>query len=227
MSDRDDILVRCVGAGRTYGAAATAVHAVVSATASVRRDDQIAITGPSGSGKSTLLHMLAGLEPPTSGHVDWPALDPDPIKRHRQIGVVFQADSLLAPLDVLENVMLPLLVADVPEREARARAANSLHALRIGELSAALPEELSGGQAQRVAVARVMSMRPALILADEPTGQLDSAHAQVVVDALQLVARTLHAGLVVATHDESVAGQLITRWPMSDGRLQLADEVTR
>jgi putative ABC transport system ATP-binding protein len=178
---------------------------------------QVALTGPSGSGKSTLVHLLAGLDTPTSGTLAWPGLDGSPAGRPGLVSVVFQGPSLLPPLDVTENVALPLLLAGCRERQARERATAALHDVGLDELAARLPEELSGGQAQRVAVARALAARPRVILADEPTGQLDSAHAAQVAGLLLDAAARLNAALVLATHDLTIADRLPERWQMDDG----------
>jgi putative ABC transport system ATP-binding protein len=135
------------------------------------------------------------------------------------VGFVFQAPSLIATLDVVENVALPLLIAGTTETEADRRARAALDELAVGELAGRLPTELSGGQAQRVAVARVLAARPRLILADEPTAQLDPVHRDLVTDTLLAVSGRLGAGLVVATHDPIVADRFSLRWRMRDGGL--------
>jgi ABC-type lipoprotein export system ATPase subunit len=216
-----DPLVSCVAVARTHGSGPGAVVAVHGAHATVRRGDRIAVTGPSGSGKSTLLHLMAGLDVPTAGTVSWPAWPDGSVRRVDAVGVVFQGASLLPDLDAGQNVALPLLLAGVPEAAARRCAAAALAGLGIGSLAAKLPAEMSRGQAQRVAVARVLAAGPTLILADEPTGQLDQANADRVVSVLIETADDLDAGLVVATHDEEVAARLTRRWRMTDGRLLL------
>jgi putative ABC transport system ATP-binding protein len=185
---------------------------------------QVALTGPSGSGKSTLLHLLAGLDTPTSGTIAWPGLDGSPFGRPGVVGMVFQGPSLLPPLDVTENVALPLLLAGVGESEARERAQQALRSADLAELGSRLPEELSGGQAQRVAVARALASAPRVILADEPTGQLDSAHAAEVAALLLEAATRLGAALVLATHDLTLAARLPERWQMADGRMLTEDD---
>jgi putative ABC transport system ATP-binding protein len=135
---------------------------------------------------------------------------------------VFQGPSLLPPLDVTENIALPLLLAGSTETQARERAAAALHDIGLDELAARLPEELSGGQAQRVAVARALATRPRVILADEPTGQLDSAHAAQVAGLLLDAATRLGAALVLSTHDLTIAERLPGRWQMADGLLSAA-----
>jgi putative ABC transport system ATP-binding protein len=218
-------LVRCAGLTRIHGSGAGAVTAVREVTCSLRGGMQVALTGPSGSGKSTLLHLLAGLDTPTSGTITWPGLDGSPADRPGLVGIVFQGPSLLPPLDVIENIALPLLLAGCDERQARERAAAALHNVELDELATRLPEELSGGQAQRVAVARALAARPRVIFADEPTGQLDSAHAAQVAGLLLDAATRLGAGLVLATHDLTIAARLPSRWQMVDGRM-VAEDVT-
>jgi putative ABC transport system ATP-binding protein len=196
-----------------------AVVAVHSATCDVLSASRVAVTGRSGSGKSTLLHLMAGLETPTAGVISWPGLGGSPLSQPGRVGLIFQGPSLLPALSGVENVMFPLLLARTDEQEARDRAWEALRILGIVELATKLPQELSGGQAQRVAIARVMASRPALILADEPTGQLDFHTAAHVMDVLLGTADDISAGLVVSTHDPRIAGRLPTRWRMRDGRL--------
>jgi putative ABC transport system ATP-binding protein len=212
-------VVRAEEAGRTFGRGLRAVVAVHGASCEIHPGQRLAVTGPSGSGKSTLLHLLAGLDRPTTGSVTWPALGSPDQLRPGVVGVVFQGPSLLPPLDVSENVALPLLLGGVADGEARAAAMAALARLGLAELSAKLPEELSGGQAQRVAVARVLAGHPRLILADEPTGQLDHVTGAGVIDALVESAAHLGAALVVTTHDPRIAARFDVRWEMADGRL--------
>jgi predicted ABC-type transport system involved in lysophospholipase L1 biosynthesis ATPase subunit len=218
-----EAVVRCRDAALTYGRGATAVVAVHGTTCSLRAGDRVALVGPSGAGKSTLLHLLAGLEAPTAGVVDWPALGDRAALRPGPVAVVFQAPSLLPALDVLENTSLPLVLAGVGPSEARAAACDALDRLGLDDLVAKLPDELSGGQAQRVAVARALVGRPRLLLADEPTGQLDHAAGAAVVDALDETAQLSGAALLIATHDLAVAGRFPLRWRMHDGRLHTHD----
>jgi putative ABC transport system ATP-binding protein/lipoprotein-releasing system ATP-binding protein len=212
-------LVRCDGAARTYGTGDTATVALQPTDCAVEPGDRIAVVGPSGSGKSTLLHLMAGLDQPTVGAVSWPAIGRAQSLRPGPIAVIFQGPSLLPPLTVEENVALPLILGGTPDREAHVTARRSLELLDLLALGAKLPEEISGGQAQRVAVARALAGAPRLILADEPTGQLDRASGAAVVDVL--LAATAHTGaaLVVSTHDLTVAGRLPQRWAMDSGRL--------
>jgi ABC-type lipoprotein export system ATPase subunit len=210
-------LALCTDLTRTYGSGAGEVRALRGVSCTLRPGAQVALTGPSGSGKSTLLHLLAGLDTPTGGTISWPGLDGSPEGRPGLVGMVFQGPSLLPPLDVTENIALPLLFAGFTETQARERAGAALHDVGLDELAARLPEELSGGQAQRVAVARVLAARPRFILADEPTGQLDSAHAAQVVGLVLDAATVLGAALVLSTHDSTIAERLPERWRMADG----------
>lgn len=212
-------LVRCTNATRTYGGGVNAVVALNDASCAVYRGQQIALMGPSGSGKSTLMHLLAGLDDLTSGEITWPEIGSRAQLRPGPVGVVFQAPSLLAPLDVVENVALPLLLAGDDNTTARDSAMLALQRLDLAGLANKLPEELSGGQSQRVAIARVLAARPQLILADEPTGQLDHGTGREVIDALIEAASASDAGLVVNTHDPAVAERFTIRWTMADGSL--------
>lgn len=218
----DTALARCVGTGRTYGTGDRAVVAVYDATCAVDARARIAIIGPSGSGKSTLLHLLAGLETPSAGQISWPNLGGHPRDGAHRVGLVFQAPSLIPSMTVLENVELPMLLADTPAEEARRRARSALDVLDLGGLHRDLPQELSGGQAQRVVIARVLAARPSLILADEPTSQLDRHTADHVADVLIQVSDEIDAALVVATHDRAIGGRMTNVWPMHDGRLHPA-----
>ncbi|WP_119580347.1 ABC transporter ATP-binding protein [Streptomyces europaeiscabiei] len=210
----DEVLVDCRDAALTFGRGSMAVVAVHGANLRIRSGDRLAIVGPSGSGKSSLLHLLAGLEQPTSGTVTRPALDGP-----RGIGIVFQGDSLIPALDVVENTALPLVLAGVPDAETQRSAAEALALVDAADLAEQLPEEISGGQAQRVAAARVLAQSPRLILADEPTGRLDHTTGGHVLDALLTAADRTGAALVVTTHDPAIAARLTTRLAMRDGRL--------
>ena len=205
---------------RTFGAGPAAVAAVRSAAFQLRAGDRVALVGPSGSGKSTLLHLLAGLDTPTEGTIGWPGLGGHPrTLRAGLVAVVFQGPSLLPALDVVENVAFPLLLAGVAPVEAERQATAALGALGLSRLGRQLPDELSGGQAQRVAVARALAGKPRLLLADEPTGQLDHETAGPVVELLLAAADAADAALLVTTHDETVAARMSQRWEMDDGHL--------
>jgi ABC-type lipoprotein export system ATPase subunit len=190
---------------------------------SLRVGDEIAITGRSGSGKTSLLLVAAGLLAPAMGEATWPGLDADAGRRRAEIAMVFQAPSLIPELSALENVCLPLRLAGLSRDEARQRAEESLATFDLSEGADALPAELSGGQQQRVAAARSIAGRPRVILADEPTGTLNRALAQRMIDELRGAVRELGTCLVIATHDESIAGQFDTRYDISDGSFKKVD----
>jgi ABC-type lipoprotein export system ATPase subunit len=212
-------LVRCDGVTRTYGTGQAATVALQATDCEVTVGQRVALVGPSGSGKSTLLHLMAGLDDPSAGAVSWPSIGTREELRPARVAVIFQGPSLLPPLSVLENTALPLVIGGMTDTEAQGVARGALGTLGLEELGDKLPEEISGGQAQRVAVARALAGQPSLILADEPTGQLDSVNAAAVVDVL--LAASAHAGaaLVISTHDLQVAARLPERWEIHNGRL--------
>ena len=193
---------------------------------SVARGEMIAIVGASGAGKSTLLHLLGALERPTRGRV---VLAGEPVEersddelaaiRNRQVGFVFQFHHLLREFTAVENVMMPLRIKGVAEREARARAEELL--ARVGLTGRMLhrPGELSGGEQQRTAVARALAVDPAVLLADEPSGNLDHLNAERLHDLFAELARDLEIGMVVVTHNRSLAARATRVLSLEDGRL--------
>ncbi len=216
-----EMLAHMEKCGRTYARGKTPVVAVASATCTILPGDRIALMGTSGSGKSTLLHLLSGLDRPTSGSVSWPALGACETLRPTKVGLVFQMPSLLAPLTVVENVEIPLLLGEASAEKARAAALDALDHIGLKSIAEKLPEELSGGQAQRVAVARALASGPKLLLADEPTGQLDHPTAQQLFDVLLASLEGTQTALVVATHDKTVATRMHTVWHMQHGILEV------
>lgn len=204
-------VLRAVGLSRTYGQHENLVRAVDGIDLDVPAGQTLAVTGPSGCGKSTLLQLLGGLDRPTAGEVRLAGRRIDHLGeralarlRRRTIGFVFQAFHLMDELTAAENVELPALLAGAPPRTARDRAAELLDRVGLADRARHLPSELSGGQRQRVAVARALVNEPLVVLADEPTGNLDSAATR---DILRLFDELRAAGqtLVVVTHDERVA----------------------
>ena len=207
-----------------------AIRVVNGVSLTVRRGEMVAIVGESGSGKSTLLHLLGALEHPTSGRIRLAgqaveALSDDALAalRNRTVGFVFQFHHLLREFSALENVMMPLRIAGVENRVARVRAEMLLE--RVG-LSARLrhrPNELSGGEQQRAAVARALAAEPALLLADEPSGNLDLHNAERLHDLFAELARDLALGLVVVTHNQSLAARADRALLLEGGSLTVTD----
>lgn len=220
MTEQTNCLVEASGICCSYQVGTHEVVALASASCRIHQGDQIALVGPSGSGKSTLLQVLGGLEAVTKGEISWPAIANVESLRPYWVSFIFQMPSLLAPLSVIENVELPLLMMKRDEQEARKEALEALERLEINRLADKLPEELSGGKAQRVAVARALASKPKLILADEPTGQLDHPTALHMMDVLFAYLKESHTAIVVATHDDEIASRFKTRWQMNQGRLE-------
>jgi putative ABC transport system ATP-binding protein len=200
--------------------------AVRDAHFSLARGEVAAVTGQSGSGKSLLLYCLAGVLPATRGQVRFEGralgdLDDDAIStlRRERFGFVFQYGELLPELTIEENAALPLRLAGQRKKPALAAAGAVLDRLGLGELRERRPSQVSGGQSQRVAVARALVHRPAVVFADEPTGSLDSANASAVLKEFLDLARSQGTAVVLVTHDPTVAAQADTRYTMSDGVL--------
>jgi putative ABC transport system ATP-binding protein/lipoprotein-releasing system ATP-binding protein len=217
-----ELLVEARALARTYRAGGELVVAVEHADCAVPPGARIALEGRSGSGKSTLLQMLGGIETPTRGTIAWPALGRRETLRPRHVAFVFQRESLVEALSVVENVALPLLIAGSAAADARRYALEALERFELLELADKLPEEISGGQSQRAAFARAVAQRPRLILADEPTGQLDTATAERFFSVLLPLLEPDGTALVVATHDARLAARMPTRWRMERGRLEPA-----
>jgi ABC-type lipoprotein export system ATPase subunit len=217
-----EILVRGKGLTKVYGA----VTALAEASFEVAAGDQIALVGPSGSGKSSLLHIIAAIDQPTGGTICWPALGEPETLRPGQVAMAFQGPSLLPPLTVAENIALPVLLAGGSEQAAEAAAGTLIDRLGLADVASKRPEEISGGQAQRAGLARALVAAPRMILADEPTGQLDRATAAALMAILQEHVQYTKAALVVATHDSAVADRLPLRWQLTGRRLQTGAELS-
>lgn len=202
------------------------VHALRGVSFTVHRGEHVAIVGSSGSGKSTLLNLLGALDRPTAGHVRYEGRDvremTDPELadlRNARIGFVFQSFHLLPRLSALDNVALPLTYREGTPRARREAAGQALDAVGLGDRMDHRPTELSGGQQQRVAIARAIVTRPALLLADEPTGNLDTATGDEVMDLLERLHVEQDMALVVITHEEDVAARAQRRIELRDGRV--------
>lgn len=211
---------------KVYRSGTLSVTALDGITLSIEQGEYVAIMGPSGSGKSTMMNILGCLDVPTSGHyrldgVSVAGLDEDELAavRNRKIGFVFQSFNLLPRYDALENVALPLRYAGVPRSERQRRAQEALEQVGLSDRMSHLPGELSGGQRQRVAVARALVTHPSLILADEPTGNLDTATS---IDIMRLFG-AVHSGgntVVLVTHEDDIARHAHRIIRLRDGRIE-------
>ncbi len=216
---------------KIYGKGETAVKALDDVTFSVKRGEFIAVVGPSGSGKSTLLHLLGGVDRPTSGRVivdstDIYRLDETQLAifRRRQIGLVYQFYNLIPVLTVEENIALPLLLDG--HQVDQNHFDKIVNTLDLQNRLPYLPNQLSGGQQQRVSIGRALINNPALMLADEPTGNLDSKNSTEIVDLLKMFNKTYQQTLIIITHDERIALQADRVITIEDGRIA-QDEVIR
>ena len=217
-------LVECKNLQKTYGSGETAVRALGGVNLCIERGEFTAIVGASGSGKSTLLHILASVDRPTAGSaqvdgVDVGSLTPTKaaLFRRRKVGLVYQFFNLIPTLTVEKNIALPLLLDK--RRPDAAWFGTLVSTLGLQDKLQALPGQLSGGQQQRVAIARALCYRPALLLADEPTGNLDRRNAAEIWDLLQLCHRNFQQTILLVTHDEHLAAQAGRVVTLSDGRV--------
>ncbi|AIQ35746.1 peptide ABC transporter ATP-binding protein [Paenibacillus sp. VTT E-133280] len=216
---------------KTYGKGETAVKALDDVSFSIKKGEFVAIIGPSGSGKSTILHLLGGVDRPTSGKVfvdntDIYELNETQLAifRRRQIGLIYQFYNLIPVLTVEENITLPLLLDQ--HKVDKKQFADTVKALNLENRLNHLPNQLSGGQQQRVSIGRALISNPAIMLADEPTGNLDSKNSGEIIDLLKMFNKTYNQTLIVITHDERIALQADRVITIEDGRIA-KDEVIR
>lgn len=212
---------------KNYGSGEIAVSALRGVSVAVEKGEFVAIMGPSGSGKSTLLTLLGGVETPSSGQVllegtDLASLNDDDRTRlrRRRIGFIFQSFNLLPNLSALENVSLPLELDGVVTREAEQRAMNALELVEMTQRKTHRPAQLSGGEQQRVAVARALAIQPAVLLADEPTGNLDTRQAQRISELLTDLVSSRGQTIVMVTHDPSIASLAARLIRIRDGLVE-------
>ena len=224
-------LLRIEHLSKTYGTGENTVRALDDVSFSVAQGEFLAIIGPSGSGKSTLLHILGGVDRPTSGKVYMNGEDVYSrsdtalaIFRRREVGLIYQFYNLIPVLNVIENITLPVLMDGRKVNEERLR--ELLHTLRLEGREKHLPNQLSGGQQQRVSIGRALMNAPSVVLADEPTGNLDSKNSQEIVELLKYSNREYGQALIVITHDESIALQADRVIAIEDGHI-VRDEVIR
>lgn len=224
-------ILRVENLRKTYGNGINTVNALDGVSFSVNKGEFVAIIGPSGSGKSTLLHILGGVDRPTSGKVyldgkDVYAQNDDQlvIFRRRQVGLIYQFYNIIPVLNVVENMTLPVLMDGQKVNEARLK--ELLVTLQLDGREKHLPNQLSGGQQQRVAIGRALMNAPAVVLADEPTGNLDSKNSQKIVELLKYSNKNYNQTLVIITHDENIALQADRIIAIEDGKIT-RDEVIR
>jgi len=216
---------------KTYGSGENQVRALDNVSFSVNKGEFVAIIGPSGSGKSTLLHILGGVDKPTSGKVFMDGSDVYAqndeqlaIFRRRQVGLIYQFYNLIPVLNVTENITLPVLMDGQKVNEERLN--ELLDILKLKGREDHLPNQLSGGQQQRVSIGRALMNAPAVVLADEPTGNLDSKNSKEIVDLLKTSNKKYNQTLIIITHDENIALQADRILAIEDGRIT-RDEVIR
>ena len=220
-------MLRAMNVTKIFGAGNTGVTAVDGVSLTAGHGEFVAVAGRSGSGKSTLMSLLGGLEKPTSGSIEVDGRDITRLGdrdliayRARQVGFVFQSYNLIPNLTALENVMLPMEFTGTRTTERKQRARLLLDQVGLaGVIQSRKPGKLSGGEQQRVAIARALANGPELILADEPTGNLDSQTGETIIKLLRLLARSVGTTVLVVTHDDSLAGQSDMTFHLEDGRL--------
>jgi len=224
-------ILRVEDLSKVYGRGENAVHALDRVSFSVNKGEFIAIIGPSGSGKSTLLHILGGVERPTEGKVflngtDVYAQNEEALAvfRRRQVGLIYQFYNLIPVLNVTENMTLPVLMDG--QRVNQERLAELMQTLQLTGREEYLPNQLSGGQQQRVSIGRALMNAPAVVLADEPTGNLDSKNSRQIVELLKLSNQKYGQTLIMITHDENIALQANRIISIEDGKIA-RDEVIR
>ena len=227
LADDPQISIATADLTKAYGAAALPLYALRGVTLDIRRGERVALLGKSGSGKSTLLNLLGGLDRPTSGGLRVGGKDLGKLSgrersrfRSATVGMIFQSFNLIASRTALQNVELPMIFAGRSPKERRALAGRALESVGLGGRSGHRPTEMSGGENQRVAVARALVNAPEIVLADEPTGNLDSATAKEVMELILDHVRTHGATLVLVTHDEELARSCTDRLlRLKDGQL--------
>ncbi|HEX8237163.1 MAG TPA: ABC transporter ATP-binding protein [Abditibacteriaceae bacterium] len=224
---QDNILIRARGLARRYQVGKQEVLALNGVDLDVARGEFIALVGPSGSGKSTLLSLTGGLDRPSGGEIRVDGLelgkasDKELVRYRRgRIGFIFQSFNLLATRSAVENVETPLMLAEVGRKARRERALQLLESVGLGKRAHHKPNELSGGEMQRVAVARALANRPVLLLADEPTGNLDSKTGEDILNLLRGLLSTQGITLMLVTHDMQVASYADRVVHLRDGRIQ-------
>jgi len=219
-------VLKLSGVERHYGQGETLLSILKGADFTLNSGEIVALVAPSGTGKSTLLHVAGLLEHPDGGEVtinghacDGLSDDKRTMIRRNEIGFVYQFHHLLPEFSAIENIMMPQMIAGLPRKEAKERAGQLLDYMRIGHRGTHRPGELSGGEQQRVAIARAVANAPSLLLADEPTGNLDPETASYVFDALEALVRQSGLAALIATHNHELAGRMDRRVTIVDGKV--------
>ncbi|MCE2862792.1 MAG: hypothetical protein RIR76_2459 [Verrucomicrobiota bacterium] len=208
------------GVRKSYPSGDRRIEVLCGADLRVAAGESVSIRGESGSGKSTLLNLLSGLDAPDSGEIRWDGLAPSAGRRARFLGMVFQSFYLIPELDALQNVLMAGRMLGSPGAESRARARDLLERVGLGGRASHLPAQLSGGERQRVAVARALMNSPSLLLADEPTGNLDERTGEAVIDLLLGLSRETGTALVLVTHNPAHAARTGRALTLHDGLLR-------
>ncbi len=226
-SPDDDLIIQAAGVQKAYNTGLVSVPALRGVDLNVRRGEMVAVMGPSGCGKTTLLNCLSGLDTPDEGEIAIEGVSLSGMSDHertayraQRMGFVFQFYNLLPVLSAVENVELPLLVSGVRLREARKRALESLAQVGLAQRAYHKPAELSGGERQRTTIARALVNRPALVWADEPTGDLDSETASEIMDVLVDLNREQHLTFILVTHDRGIGARCARIVRMRDGLVE-------
>lgn len=220
-------LLVCEKLSKTYQEGTLSTQVLKNVSFSMGRGEMMAIVGSSGSGKSTLLHLLGGLDTPSEGnvifrgqHINQLSSDERAAIRNKDLGFIYQFHHLLPDFTALENVAMPLLIGGIAKETAFSKATEMLEAVGLAHRAGHRPSELSGGERQRVAIARALVNEPALVLADEPTGNLDLRNADAIFELLGELNRTQRTAFLVVTHDMTLARRLSRQLEMRDGHLQ-------
>jgi putative ABC transport system ATP-binding protein len=220
-------MIQLVNVSKNYGAGeAEVVHALKHLNLSIERGERVALMGPSGSGKSTFLNLICGLDEPSTGSIKIDGIelcnlgdDARTRARREKIGMIFQTFNLLPTLTAIENVSLPLRLQGLGRRETEERAAKILERVGLKKREKHRPDEMSGGERQRVAIARALVFRPPLLLADEPTGNLDTATGEEILDLLEVLHREFNSTLLLVTHNEVAAQRCDRILTIRDGAI--------
>ena len=219
-------LIEVKGVNKNYQLGETTVHALADVDLSIEAGEFVAICGPSGSGKTTLLNLIGSIDSPSGGQIFFDAQDIGQLSDNRQtelrnhsMGFVFQNFNLIPVLTALENVMLPLRITGMPVAKARKKALKRLRDVELEHIAAHRPDKMSGGQQQRVAIARALVANPSLVIADEPTANLDSVTAKAIIDLMQDRNRKEQTTFIFSTHDPRLLDRVQRKVVLKDGRI--------